>query len=123
MFLLNTLLMLQPRTGGGGGSREDVVMDLAKDILDTLPPIFNMEAIQKQYPVIYEESMNTVLQQEAQRFNRLLSTMKNSLNQILKAIKGNNYRDMYHTRLALVGTPPKEKPHNSQGMCLAETVR
>ena len=56
--------------------------------METLPAIFDMEKLQKQYPVIYEESMNTVLQQEAQRFNRLLSTMKNSLNQILKAIKG-----------------------------------
>ena len=30
MFLLNTLLLLQPRSGGGGGSREDAVNDLAK---------------------------------------------------------------------------------------------
>ena len=83
--------MLQPRTGGGGGSREDVVMELSKDILENLPPLFDMESIQTQYPVIYEESMNTVLQQESQRFNTLLMTMKNSLNQILKAIKGKNY--------------------------------
>ena len=37
---------------------------------------------------MYEESMNTVLQQEAERFNRLLKTMQVSLNQLLKAIKG-----------------------------------
>ena len=30
-----------------------------------------LEQIQKDYPVMYEESMNTVLQQEAQRFNKV----------------------------------------------------
>ena len=70
-FLLNTLLLLQPRTGGGGGSREDAVNDLAKDILENLPKRFDLEQIQKDYPVMYEESMNTVLQQEAQRFNKV----------------------------------------------------
>ena len=56
--------------------------------METLPKPFNLEAIQAKYPVMYEESMNTVLQQEAQRFNKLLNTMSLSLNQILKAIKG-----------------------------------
>ena len=101
-FLLNTLLQLQPRTGGGGGSREDAVNDLAKDILANLPPLFNQEEIAKAYPVMYEESMNTVLQQEAQRFSRLLNVMSTSLNQILKAIKG-----------LVVMSEPLEKMFNS----------
>ena len=46
--------------------------------------------------------MNTVLQQEAQRFSRLLSVMSNSLNQILKAIKG-----------LVVMSEPLEKMFNS----------
>ena len=87
-FLLNTLLMLQPRSGGGGISREEVVEDLAKEIISQLPEVFNSEELVKNYPVIYEESMNTVLQQEAERFNRLLKTMKTSLALLLKAIKG-----------------------------------
>jgi len=87
-FLLNTLLMLQPRSGGGGISREDVVEELANEILSQLPDTFDMEALINKYPVIYDESMNTVLQQEAERFNKLLKTMKVSLQQLLKAIKG-----------------------------------
>ena len=56
--------------------------------LSKLPKQFDLEQVAKKYPVMYEESMNTVLQQEAERFNRLLKTMQVSLNQLLKAIKG-----------------------------------
>ena len=41
----------------------------------------------KRYPVQYEESMNTVLRQELIRFNRLTVVMRESLKNILKAIK------------------------------------
>jgi dynein heavy chain len=47
-----------------------------------------MESLIANYPVVYEESMNTVLQQEGERFNKLLKTMRTSLQMMLKAIKG-----------------------------------
>lgn len=40
------------------------------------------------YPVLYEESLNTVLSQEAIRFNRLLKIIAQTLNDLLKAVKG-----------------------------------
>ena len=49
---------------------------------------FDMESLIANYPVVYEESMNTVLQQEGERFNKLLKTMRTSLQMMLKAIKG-----------------------------------
>ena len=42
----------------------------------------------KKYPVVYDESMNTVLRQELIRFNRLTSTVRVSLQNLRKAIKG-----------------------------------
>lgn len=42
----------------------------------------------KKYPVLYNESMNTVLRQELIRFNRLTSVVRASLINLQKAIKG-----------------------------------
>ena len=66
--LLDDLLKLQPKMSTTGGkSREEIVEDVSKDILAGMPEIFNIEAISKKYPVMYEQSMNTVLTQEVIR--------------------------------------------------------
>lgn len=40
------------------------------------------------YPVVYDESMNTVLRQELIRYNRLVQVVRTSLINLQKAIKG-----------------------------------
>ena len=51
--------------GGGGGSGKDAAVDtVAEDILSKLPKAFDMEEAEVKYPVLFEESMNTVLCQE-----------------------------------------------------------
>jgi dynein heavy chain len=42
-------------------------MELAEDILAKLPSTFDLELVQKRYPTLYNESMNTVLAQECIR--------------------------------------------------------
>lgn len=59
------------------------------DILTKLPKEdFDIHSVMKRYPVVYEESMNTVLRQELIRFNSLTSVIRSSLQNLLKAIKG-----------------------------------
>ena len=53
-----------------------------------IPEGFDMEAAQIRYPVRWDESMNTVLCQELQRFNNLTNAIKASLVSIQKAVKG-----------------------------------
>uniref|UniRef100_A0A8C3V7F3 Dynein axonemal heavy chain 3 n=1 Tax=Catharus ustulatus TaxID=91951 RepID=A0A8C3V7F3_CATUS len=81
--LFDAVLLTLPREAGG-----EVVEDLAQDILSKLPSSFDMEEVMKAYPVLYEESMNTVLRQELIRFNRLTAVVQSSLINIGKAIKG-----------------------------------
>ena len=52
-----------------------------------LPPVFDLEQAMKLYPVSYGESMNTVLVQEMERFNRLTSAITTSLSNLQKALK------------------------------------
>ena len=107
MQLFDSILLTLPRqTGGGGKNQQQVVDELASDILSKLPPDFDLEKVwlvcvrvwltvsllavqvMEAYPVRYEESMNTVLRQELIRFNRLTSVVRSTLQNMQKAMKG-----------------------------------
>jgi dynein heavy chain len=83
------ILTLQPRVATGGGiSREDQIIDMARAMAMQLPPQYDLEAVGMLYPTDYHESMNTVLVQEGQRYNRLLAVMHLSLRDLQRALKG-----------------------------------
>ena len=78
-----------PRVSGGSGKTKDqIVEETAKSIQRRCPELINIESLMKQYPTTYEESMNTVLVQEAIRYNKLLLMIQTSLRSLQKAIKG-----------------------------------
>ena len=61
-LLLGTALSLMPRKAAGAGkSQEDVLNEISKNILDKLPKDFDIDEAAKKHPIMYEESMNTVL--------------------------------------------------------------
>ncbi|CAB1113079.1 unnamed protein product [Ectocarpus sp. CCAP 1310/34] len=87
--LLDTALSLQPRSAGGGAKSWDATLsELAEDILSRMPPVFDVERALLDFPVRYDESMNTVLTQELIRFNGLSRIISKSLAEVIKAIKG-----------------------------------
>ncbi|XP_054832932.1 dynein axonemal heavy chain 1 [Eublepharis macularius] len=87
--LLGAIIQLQPKTSTAGGrSREELVEESSKDILEKVPQPINLQEVMLKYPVLYEESMNTVLIQEVIRYNRLLEVIAESLKDLLKALKG-----------------------------------
>lgn len=87
--LLGTVVRLQPRASSAGGkSREEIVEDIVIGIVEKIPPAFSVEEVMTKYPVLYEESMNTVLIQEVIRYNKLLAVISQSLRDIVKALRG-----------------------------------
>uniref|UniRef100_A0A8C0MAC7 Dynein axonemal heavy chain 3 n=1 Tax=Canis lupus familiaris TaxID=9615 RepID=A0A8C0MAC7_CANLF len=92
--LFQGVLLTLPRQSGGSGKSPqvtrlgEVVQELAQDILSKLPNDFDLEMVVNLYPVVYEESMNTVLRQELIRFNRLTKVVRGSLINLGRAIKG-----------------------------------
>ncbi|XP_035261919.1 dynein heavy chain 3, axonemal [Anguilla anguilla] len=87
-LLSGVLLTLPRQSGGGAKSPQEIVDELAADILSKLPADFDILMVIEKYPVVYEESMNTVLRQELIRFNRLTQVVRSSLVNIGKALKG-----------------------------------
>eukprot|EP00798_Chlamydomonas_sp_ICE-L_P021926 gene21926-28972_t len=87
--LLDSLLALQPRTGGAGaGARpEDVVMAIATDLLEQVPLPFNLENVMKS-KADDPSALHVVLFQEVERYNSLLVSVRHSCAELLKGIKG-----------------------------------
>jgi dynein heavy chain len=74
--------------GGGGGNQDAAVTALANKILADLPGFYDLGAAGKKYPTDYNQSLNSVLTQELERYNNLLKMIKGSLTDVKKAIKG-----------------------------------
>ncbi|XP_066933177.1 dynein axonemal heavy chain 2-like [Clytia hemisphaerica] len=87
--LFDTLLSLQPQVSSAGqGERpEDKVMDLAADVLRKVPDLIDYDQTAK---IMAEDPcpLNVVLLQEITRYNALLTTIKTSLTELQRGIKG-----------------------------------
>uniref|UniRef100_UPI00358F5A88 dynein axonemal heavy chain 12-like n=1 Tax=Myxine glutinosa TaxID=7769 RepID=UPI00358F5A88 len=88
-LLLDSIVQAQGGSRQGtSGNTDSTLNDICADILLKLPGDFDTEEALKRYPVSYEESMNTVLLQEMERFNSLARTIRGSLESLKKAIRG-----------------------------------
>ncbi|MEW5311650.1 MAG: hypothetical protein WDW38_003346 [Sanguina aurantia] len=63
--LLDSLMLTQSRQAAGAGmmSFEEAVGGVAADILERMPPAFDLEEVERRFPQEYLNSMNTVLVQ------------------------------------------------------------
>ncbi|XP_058809033.1 dynein axonemal heavy chain 10 [Phymastichus coffea] len=92
------LIELQPQTGentfiigltGGAGllSRDQFIDNVAREILQKMPPEYDMVKIKRNFGLSVSPS-TIVLFQELERFNKLISKMTMTLQQLRKAIAG-----------------------------------
>ncbi|XP_056267415.1 dynein axonemal heavy chain 1 [Pseudoliparis swirei] len=87
--LLGAVVRLQPRAvAAGEKTLEERVEEIVAGIVEKIPRPFSVQEVMEKYPVLYEESMNTVLIQEVIRYNTLLDVISQSLSDIVKALKG-----------------------------------
>jgi len=68
-------------------SRDDFIAQVAKDIKDSLPPMFEMDKIKRKFGIDIEPT-TIVLLQELERFNKLIKRMKLSLIELGRALIG-----------------------------------
>ena len=73
---------------GSAVNRDSMLTKTAGGILGKLPEEFDIYEFQRRYPTRYDESMNTVLVQEAVRYNRLLKYMAVNIREFQRAVKG-----------------------------------
>jgi len=87
--LCSSILSLLPKTSGETGMNlERFVKEKCQFFLKQLPKEFDLMDAMRKFPVLYEESMNTVLHQELMRFNNLLEVIRNTLEQVIQGIEG-----------------------------------
>jgi dynein heavy chain len=93
-YLLESIVSIQPRVSklSGGKSADEVVAELARDIEARVPPnMLREDAHDSTFATIADGSMNSLgvfLLNEITRFNKLLSTIRTSLRELQRAIKG-----------------------------------
>lgn len=92
--VIDTVLSIQPRVAGGSGglTPDEIVIGKSKELLGILPELLDKSTGHKE---LFQRnaqglipSFSTVLLQEITKFNRLLSTIKRSLEDIDQAING-----------------------------------
>ncbi|XP_066156829.1 dynein axonemal heavy chain 5 [Euwallacea fornicatus] len=89
--ILDTILSVQPKEGGGGGgeTRESVVYCLAQDMLEKLPKAYNSfevkEALVRMGALL---PMNIFLRQEIDRMQKIIKEVRMTLTDLKLAIEG-----------------------------------
>ncbi|XP_069565682.1 dynein axonemal heavy chain 10 [Brachyistius frenatus] len=83
------LIDLQPQTGESGGSisRDEYISQVAQDIQNKLPKLFDMDVIRKRFGMDISPT-SVVLLQELERFNKLVVRMQLSLVDLQRALAG-----------------------------------
>lgn len=91
MAMLSDIMALNAggsSSSGGGKSADEVMDELAAELEKQTPNPWDLDNWEDRFPTKYEESRNTVVKQEAAKYNKLLSLLKVQLPLFRRAVKG-----------------------------------
>jgi len=100
MYNLRTGVELLGSFGGGGGGGDDddddvkakkpeeIYSEIAAATVEKLPKSFDIEAVMRKYPVLYDQCLNVFLHMELGKFNRLLGKVRSTSVDLQLAVKG-----------------------------------
>jgi dynein heavy chain len=98
--LKNAMSMIAAFGGGGGDddeegaskakpkSNEEIFCEIANELEAQMPAPVDLLAVERSYPVRYDECLNTVLLMELGKMNRLLIKLNGTLKNVQLAVKG-----------------------------------
>ena len=75
-------------------NRGKILQKICAQILEKLPKQFDLNEVKEKYPVLYEESLNTVLQEEVMRYNRLLDRVHSTALSVFHAATGFSFMSL-----------------------------
>lgn len=88
-LIIDSMVLVQGNVNAqSDAGTEKLLLDFIGRVKNTLPDNFDIELCSTKYPFEYNESMNTVLVQEMQRFNKLTSVIRKTVYDMEDAIKG-----------------------------------
>ncbi|KPA79969.1 putative dynein heavy chain [Leptomonas pyrrhocoris] len=111
---------------------DDVVKALTVAIQGKVGKPFDLSLFRRKYPTMYEDSMNTVLVQEAIRFNQLVALLHQTLEQLPMAINGevvmskeleDVYRSLYNNQVPTMWADRAYPSLKSLGAWVDDLVR
>jgi len=90
--VLNTVLDIQPKDGGGGGglTREEIVLKMVEDLQQKCPPDFNPDNVRTSIKSLggLGKPLNICLKQEIDRLQKVIKTLRTMLANLKLAIAG-----------------------------------
>ncbi|CAF0769681.1 unnamed protein product [Adineta ricciae] len=88
-MLFENLLMILPQKSSAIAEKEieNEVVKITREMIKSMPHLIDIEAVKK-YMSIDVSPLSVVLCQEAERYNALLSSITNALNDLLSSIEG-----------------------------------
>ena len=87
--MLEAALATQPQVEVGPGLEDGVtVIDEVSRLLAKVPANLPVQDLDTNYPLSYDESLNTVLRLELARYNQLISLVRQALADLNGALKG-----------------------------------